>query len=286
MVSQTNTGAVEARKGALVTGLEGQVWPAELEPDVFATFAAAERGLDEQLEEVFGLGARLTLPALRKKWDECRWSFRADGTYLAILRARLERGPPARVTSLYVGGTDVVGHRFWTAYEPEAFDPRPDPREVEAFAEVIPRYYAHVDDVLAELLARFPPGTNVIVVADHGMRRGEHHGDEPGVFLVAGPAFRACGVVPEAVESGDLAELGRLADVCPTLLALVDVPHGEDMLGRPLESLFEDAFLRDHPPRALSSHDDEAWRASRSDAAQRDAERVEQLRQLGYLGDE
>jgi len=85
------------------------------------------------------------------------------------------------------------------------------------------------------------------------------------------------------VERADIAELGRLADFCPTLLALVDVPYGDDMLGKPIEALFDPG----RPTRSIPTHDDPAWLASReSEVEVEDAQRVEQLRQLGYLGDE
>jgi predicted AlkP superfamily pyrophosphatase or phosphodiesterase len=284
MVSQTNTEAFKVLKGSLVDGLPGQVWPAELEPEVFAAFERVAGGLDEWMAEVFGDQKRRSWPAVREKWDQCRWAFRADGTYLAILRSRLERGPPSRVTSLYIGGTDVVGHRFWSAYEPEAFDPAPDRREVELLGDVIESYYGFVDDVLAELIERFPRDTIVFVVADHGMQLGQHDGDEAGVFLAAGPGIRASGAAPRAVAVDDLVELGRLVDVCPTLLELVGVPYGEDMRGRPLETVLEPTGHRLSP---VPTHDDAAWKEGRrAGAGVHDAERLEQLRQLGYLGED
>ena len=285
MVSQTNTEAIKVRKGGLVEGLPGQVWPVDLENEVFAVFDAVDEGLDEWMDEVFTVRRRRSWPAeLREKWEECRWAFRADGTYLSILRARLARGAPSRVTSLYIGGTDVVGHRFWTAYEPEAFDPRPDPIEAELLGDILPSYYEFVDGVLAELVGSFPPDTIVLVVADHGMRKGLHDGDEPGIFLAAGPGIRASDITLRDLRRGDISELGRLVDVCPTLLALVGVPGGEDMLGRPLIEILEPAFLREHPVRTVPTHDDGDWvRERRSGAGVEDAERVEQLRQLGYL---
>ena len=98
---------------------------------------------------------------------------------------------------------------------------------------MIPAYYEYVDGVLAELLEAFPPDTTAVVVADHGMKAGLHHGGEAGMFVVAGPGLRASGVRANRIDAEHIEELGRLVDVCPTLLALAGVPYGEDMLGRP-----------------------------------------------------
>jgi predicted AlkP superfamily pyrophosphatase or phosphodiesterase len=286
MVAQTNTAEGALRKGALLPGTPGQVWPPELEPEVFAALEVAERGLDAWMHELFGAAALEARNAeLRRRWEECRWSLRADRTYLEILRARLGRGPPARVTSIYVGGTDVLAHRFWTAYEPQAFEPRPDEREVELVGEVIPRYYEFVDGLLGELRGRFPADTAVLVVADHGMRRGMHTGEEAGVFLAAGPGIRSSGIDLRALQRSAIPELGRLTDVCPTLLALALVPYGADMQGRPLTTVLDPRFLARHPPRSVATHDDPAWLARPgAEVRVEDPERLEQLRALGYLG--
>jgi hypothetical protein len=115
------------------------------------------------------------------------------------------------------------------------------------------------------------------------MRLGEHLQAEPGAFLAAGPGIRASDADPSVVRREELVELGRLADFCPTLLALVGVPYGEDMLGRPMAALFDPPFELGHVP----THDDPAWLESRQTGVElEDAQRVEQLRQLGYLGDE
>jgi predicted AlkP superfamily pyrophosphatase or phosphodiesterase len=286
MVAQANTAGGALRKGSLLPGAPGQVWPAEFEPVVFARFEAVERTLDAWMEELFGAEAvRPRHPELRRRWDDCRWALRADRTYLEVVRALLDRGPPARVTSLYIGGTDVLGHRFWTAYEPGSFEPPPDPREVELVGEVIPRYYEFVDGVLEELRGRFPADTAILVVADHGMRLGMHTGEEAGAFLAAGPGIRSSGAEPRAVLRSAIPELGRLTDFCPTLLALVGLPYGEDMHGRPLETVLDPRFLELNPPRSIATHDDPAWLArSREPVRVHDPERMEQLRALGYLG--
>ena len=291
MVAQTNTTqSFGILKGHLEAGLPQQVWPPEFEDQVFAALAESHASVGERMDQIFGPRPDDLRPKLKKLWKQCEWTFRADSTYASVLRTRLEQGDPARVTTIFMGGTDVVGHRFWPAFEPQTSDPPPAPEEVAAFEDVIPDYYRYADRVIGDLLGRFPPQTTVLVIADHGMRAGGHGRDDAGVFLAAGPGIREAAPFDVAtLEKGALPMLGRIIDFCPTLLALVGVPYGEDMRGRPLEALFTREFLAAHPVSSVPTHDDAAWLATRGRGEEfefEDAERVQQLRELGYLGDQ
>lgn len=296
MVAQTNTLDSPTKKGGLVVGQRDQVWPPEREAQVLARLDEIDEGLEDVIREIFGARAGND----SRNWRKCRWVFRADSTYVSVLRSLLEERGPASVTTIFLGGTDVVGHRFWDVYRPDGFSPRAAQVKIDAEGHVIPTYYEYVDRVLGEFLALLPENTRVLVISDHGMRtpppgtnserysRGYHDGDTPGAFLAAGPGFRNLSSTPAAeVRLGDLETLGQIADVCPTLLAAVGLPYGEDMLGRPLSSLFTDEFLDQHPLTSIPTHDDAAWLAARPQAiVHEDPERLEQLRKLGYLGDQ
>ena len=79
--------------------------------------------------------------------------------------------------------------------------------------------------------------------------------------------------------------LGTITDFCPTLLALVGVPHGRDMAGAPIEALFEPELRERHPVESVETHETPGWRAGEAlDApAATDRERLRQLEQLGYV---
>jgi hypothetical protein len=296
MVAQTNTLDSPVKKGGLVAGQQQQVWPPAREAQVLARLDEVDLGLEGVIREIFGAGSS----ADSKDWRQCRWVFRADSTYVSVLRSLLEEREPASVTTIFLGGTDVVGHRFWDAYEPDGFSPRTEQAEVDANQHVIPTYYQYVDRVLGELLALLPTQTRVLVISDHGMRappaksksarfrRGFHDDETQGAFLAAGPGIRDTSSTPPAeLELEDLELLGQIADVCPTLLAAVGLPHGEDMLGRPLRALFTDSFLEQYPLRSIPTHDDAAWLNARpTGLVHEDPERLEQLRKLGYLDDQ
>ncbi len=77
----------------------------------------------------------------------------------------------------------------------------------------------------------------------------------------------------------------RFADVVtPTLLELLDVPVGEDMKGRVLTEWLADGVSR---AGSVPSHDTPEWLAARGELDARrprpDAERMKQLRALGYI---
>jgi predicted AlkP superfamily phosphohydrolase/phosphomutase len=307
MVAQTNS-TKGVKKGTLVTGMHGQVWPPEEEAAVLATLAETDAELPELERQIFGDFFRSLEGGAKERWKECEWAFRADNTYLRVLERRLDRGPPSDVTSIYFGGTDVVGHRFWAAHDPAAAGLEPDSTEVVTFAHVIPAYYVWVDGAIGRILKRFPADATVLIVSDHGMTlhpklagktltqedldgfTGHHVKREPGVFLAAGAgiARSMASAPPDGWTVASIPVLGNIYDFCPTLLALLCIPTGEDMHGEALTALLDPSLLERCPPSKIPTHDDAAWRKSRDVLLQleEDPERIEQLQQLGYLGDE
>jgi predicted AlkP superfamily phosphohydrolase/phosphomutase len=105
------------------------------------------------------------------------------------------------------------------------------------------------------------------------VRNGNHTHEPPGLFVAGGP-----GVIAHAKVDASI------FDIAPTVLHLLDLPYGEDMVGRPIDGLLSEAWLAEHPvsskptwetktqvaaPRATASEDDEAL--------------LEELRALGYI---
>jgi hypothetical protein len=72
----------------------------------------------------------------------------------------------------------------------------------------------------------------------------------------------------------------------PTLLALQGIPLGKDFEGSVMRNVIDPEFLSRAPVRYVKTHDDKKWdeaRADRMREAQDRAERLEQLRSLGYI---
>jgi hypothetical protein len=75
-----------------------------------------------------------------------------------------------------------------------------------------------------------------------------------------------------------------VADVTPTILALLGLPVGRDMAGRVLEELFDPAFLEAHPVRYVDSYEGLIERApTEAPAEAGESGREEYLRALGYI---
>ena len=118
-------------------------------------------------------------------------------------------------------------------------------RQVELFGMVMERCYQMADLLLGRVLELAPPHAHVVVTSTHGFRSVSDRESLPswfgggkesrlragGVFIAAGPAIREDGLVHG----------GRIFDVLPTVLSLLELPLARDMQGRPLAEAFVSA---------------------------------------------
>lgn len=309
MVAQANTSSVEeirtgehTWKGALFEGVPAQVYPPERQEAFVAHAARVEDDLEARLRRIFGRAVDELDDVTNVLWQRCDWAFRADTIYFEVALDLLDE--PADLTAVYFGGTDVVGHRFWRYYEPDAFDHPPSGEQVRAFRDLIPAYYAEFDRMLGELL-RGRESYNVLVMSDHGMkparrhssftpdltarelRSGGHSGAPPGVLIAAGPEIdKGDGGDPAELDPGSIVPLGTIFDVTPTVLALMGIPVGRDLDGKVLEAVISAEHLARHPITWIETHTTADWQEGRDRMPEEhllDEERLEQLRSLGYL---
>jgi predicted AlkP superfamily phosphohydrolase/phosphomutase len=200
--------------------------------------------------------------------------------------------------AVYLGGPDLVGHRFWQYAYPDQFEHPPSPEQIENFGDVINDYYVYVDRSIDDVLKAATENSAVMILSDHGMHAhntamkfelrgkggpnsGHHKNATPGVFIVSGDVFA------HAWDDGDaMSGVGRVLDITPTLLAMKGIPVGEDMHGKPLNHLIAPTRMDALGLSYVDTHDTPAWLAGRDermrDAADQ-AERLEQLRSLGYI---
>lgn len=115
-------------------------------------------------------------------------------------------------------------------------------RQVELFGQVMERCYQLADMLLGRVLELAQPDAHIVVTSTHGFRplsdgeslRSWFSGGKEsrlqggGVFVAAGPAFRA----------DSLVHGGTIYDVVPTLLSLLELPVAQDMRGRRLAEAF------------------------------------------------
>lgn len=300
MVAQVNTrGQIRGQivwKGTLVRGLEGQVYPPEQQDELLGIAQDTDDRLPDLMKTRFGAWSQPSSQPLRDALGACQWAFRADTVYERIAFQLLsERGVPDMM-AIYLGGPDVVGHRFWKYMEPGAFSPPPPEAEVREFGRIINDYYAHVDDFIGRIRGHYPAESTIFIISDHGMhsssgpnsRISGAHGDAPPAFFVsAGPMIRHTlpERSPETLVRSDLQVLGSILDIMPTLLLIEHIPAGLDMDGRAIGSIFDDS-MRPSPLPAITTHDTEQWMRSRPGlrpGEDVDPERLEQLRGLGYI---
>lgn len=308
MVAQTNTTAVLHKsenallKGTVLRGVEDQVTPPERQDEVMDILDQVDASFDSILTAMFGSVPKPTTEFTTVLWEQSQWAFRADALYLEVAKKLLSS--PFDILAVYTGGTDVAGHRFWQYAFPQQFAHPPDAGEIASFGPVLLDYYAYIDHALGELIERAPANTTVIVVSDHGMHAvnpdhefkvtdipemrlsGNHMDSPPGVFIAAGPSI-AVHQADNPLRLPDKSQsVGHVFDILPTLLALQGIPLGEDFVGKPMTDVIDAEFLKKVPVRTVRSHDDKAWNEARQvrikEAAGR-AERLEQLRSLGYI---
>lgn len=305
MVAQTGTPPGDgepARKGALHEDVSGQVHPPELETRVFELARLSTDDTAARERELYGESSGWPA-AVRRLVEHSRWSLAADTAYQRIaLDLVAERGR-CDLTIVYLGLADVLGHRFWRWTYPGDFSSPPPREEIDAWGDVLARAYTQIDAFVGSMRRAAGPDATVIVASDHGMgafrpnaptdvsrgdgpllRNGGHSAARDALFVGAGPGLRTGSQLASNV--GNVPKTGSILDFTPTLLALLGLPRGSDMTGKVLVDALDPAFLAAHPPGEVPTHTPAHWTATRrlaEAAAPKGADRVEQLRGLGYL---
>jgi len=306
MVAQVNTVTPRMRrsgqgiwKGQLVEGLYGQVYPRERESEILGMIPAVAAGTPALVRTIFGTLPARSPSAPSEMLEQSLWAFRADALYHRVALDVLRRDGPFDLFAVYFGGADVVGHRFWRHAYPELYRHPPADEEQQAFGHVLEAYYGYLDSIVASLIETAPTDADILVVSDHGMepvRRngrfrtpalsGGHLSGPPAVVIAAGPDIRPSGRDVSSLSTDELERIGSILDVTPTILALLGMPIGRDMDGDAARSLLTNEFLEHHPIRYVRAYTEPDWFVDRPKSPVEEpdsAERIEQLRALGYL---
>jgi predicted AlkP superfamily phosphohydrolase/phosphomutase len=205
-----------------------------------------------------------------------RFGYATDASNAAFAARLVEtRGQPDLFAVVFVLG-DIAGHSFWHHYEPELY---PQVEGLGRLREAIPNVFRQLDRWTGEIVERLAPDTTIVVLSDHGMGAkrvlpqpgvnpaGDHTPD--GILVVAGPGIAA------RADAG----IARSVDFVPTVLALHDVPVGQDMPGRVIEGL----FARRPAPRFTPSHGSGMTVLREGQRPPTDEQYLERLRSLGYV---
>jgi predicted AlkP superfamily pyrophosphatase or phosphodiesterase len=199
--------------------------------------------------------------------------------------------------SVYFEGFDAFCHVFWPAVK-DYLRARRDgedavqelPPQIRGLGRALDAHLARLDDYLGALRNRLRPDDVLIVISDHG------YGDNPelkpimrtyGEFITVPHWHTLDGII--AMQGGPIRNGQALSDcsvldITPTVLALLGLPCGADMNGRPLVSAFTDEFKRDHPPRTIETWDAAGTRSGQGpQESPYDEAMMRRLRALGYL---
>jgi predicted AlkP superfamily pyrophosphatase or phosphodiesterase len=268
-LSQTGT-PDKPTKGTLHENVGNQTWPADLFDKLRPGIVSAEDVVREDMLPFMDvLPGEMEMDLVKG----FQWAWAADETYRNAAVHLLETDPDLDLVAVYFNGVDVVGHRYWKYFEPAAYPPFP-PEEIPRYGQVIERYYEYTDGLLGEVLRYRRPGDTIIIVSDHGFHAHGHKDGPDGILIAAGDRIRP-GSSPEKKT--------QLADITPTVLALLGYPVGLDMDGRVLEELFTSAWKRDRPRDTVETHDTEEWKEQEAIPSDADEELLRRLRALGYI---
>ena len=202
----------------------------------------------------------------------------------------LIRSGPADLTMVYYQGIDEVCHRFMHFAPPGL--PGIDAEATRKLGRVVERFYEHQDRLLGEIVAAAGPAATVIVISDHGFVSGPDRpaGKTADIEGQPGRWHRPYGIL---VMSGPRIRPGKLdttslLDIAPTIMQMAGLPVPEDMSGRVLGEALAPDFLERFPERRLASDRMPPFIAASPPlpeaAAGVDAEMLENLRSLGYIG--
>ena len=243
------------------------VYPATLASNLRRFFVFADDFLDEH-----------------ERWFHRTFKvYLVDATRVAIAE-HLMRTAPADLTMVYIWGIDPMQHYFWKYYQPEQWiGPPVDADSIALNRSVIPDYYRDVDDLVARLVAQTGPRDTVLIVSDHGagpVRTMDEQGGLSGTHRLEGIIIAS----GNHVSRGTARSTPSVVDVTPTVLYLLGLPVGRDMVGDVIWELVDPAFREPYPAKAIPTY--ETGRARGSEApieSATDEDIRRQLRSLGYI---
>jgi predicted AlkP superfamily phosphohydrolase/phosphomutase len=166
---------------------------------------------------------------------EQTWCYPKDRSQLAAARLIAAKLAP-RVQALYLQGIDAISHPFWQD------------------GNRVARYYEYTDRALTFFLDNAPAGAQVLICSDHGFQglqetpsqppragSGPAPGGQPFLLQATPGSHDIQGILlamGSRIRRGHRLKRASVLDICPTILAMLDLPMARDMDGRILRNLF------------------------------------------------
>ncbi|HEX3816742.1 MAG TPA: alkaline phosphatase family protein [Chthoniobacterales bacterium] len=250
---------------------ELRVRPEEIPGDVLQLFVPAAATVKQRHDK--------RLHQLAIHLAEC-FSIHAAATWL------LER-EPWDFAAVYYRALDWIGHHFMSFHPPMMEGIYSG--DFELYREVMNGAYRLHDLLLGRLLQLAGDDVTFVLVSDHGFQSGAQRPLRIAQVPAAIAAWhRPNGIVVlqgEGLRRDELVHSASLLDITPTILALYNLPVGEDVDGRVLREV----FLKAPPEDRRASWDslgESAAPLAKSQRVQQDqAELIRQFVALGYIDD-
>ncbi len=274
-------------KGSVVTDIPNQTYPVALFDEITPLIKKAKEELPGRIERIFGeVGENELNEATRSNFEDTKWCLLSDEIFHQA--ALYVQGKyPAPFFAVYLGGIDVLGHRFWKYMEPWAsVEYVVTEEERKQFGKCILNYYELVDGFVGDFMALADEDTTFILVSDHGMkayppssnpyiadRSGAHDNAEAGIILLSGKNIE---------KNRRLKRPPNIYDIAPTILYLMGHPVDEAMDGRVLMNAIVEEFEAGRPVQ-MKRYADKPQSEEGFIQSEGDAELIERLRALGYL---
>lgn len=259
----------------------GTTWPEDLAPKIEPLRRNVKNLTREEIVQWFpeGAGAFEELQTIdRISSDQplsifasslLRDEFFVDATFSVLKTEKPE------LVLCYTRLTDDYSHYFWEYSEEQDAHLVARKDLIPRYKNVVDRAYDWADRLVGRFLGQLKENDVLFVLSDHGFERVGpgvyHHNFGPdGIIALYG----------HNVKKGEIKEKPHILDVAPTLLHILGVPKGGDMPGRVLSEFF------DAPREARSIPTWETSRRTRAGLFESndDAGRLDELRQLGYVG--
>jgi predicted AlkP superfamily phosphohydrolase/phosphomutase/tetratricopeptide (TPR) repeat protein len=198
----------------------------------------------------------------------------------------LIQNEPWNVMGVYYDAIDQFGHEFMPYHPPRLESV--GARDFELYQGVMRGIYQFHDMMLHTLLQYVDAETTVILISDHGYESGRRRPPLAQARKDPEGCHRPFGVVclkGPGIKQNDRLYGASILDVTPTILALLGLPLGTDMDGRPWLEAFEKPvkleriFSWEGVGNDLAGLHAEHLRQDPAEAAQA----VQQLVELGYI---
>jgi predicted AlkP superfamily phosphohydrolase/phosphomutase/Flp pilus assembly protein TadD len=213
-----------------------------------------------------------------------RWALAASDTYKNIGLHLWSTKTPDNLF-VYIEGVDSTSHLFGHVFRNDSLAGELAEQKAR-YGRAVEQMYIHADEILGEFIEAMDDDTTIVVLSDHGFELGavlEDPSMSRDFRRVSEKYHRLRGVLylyGRDVARGSVPNPSIL-DIAPTILALNGMPAAADMSGRVLQTALDTTA-----PDRIPTYEPDAptQQAASTETSGVDAEVLEKLRSLGYLG--